>query len=461
MAELLFGGAAGEVTGSRHLLKIGEQRLLLDCGLFQGHRKEADAKNRLFVFDPKLVDAVVLSHAHMDHGGALPRLVAQGFKGLIFCTPATAELLMLLLQDSAHIQEQDAIFFNKKNPFRPVKPLYTAADAEAVRPRLRPVPYGLAFEPLPGIKAYFHEAGHILGSAMVSLRWQEAGKDKSLLFSGDLGRTGMPLLKDPFHPSADTQTLIVESTYGDRDHSVGEGAEAQLGQAISEAFARGGKVLIPSFAVGRTQELIWHLAALKDHGTLPMSLKVYIDSPLATKVTQVFSMHREVMDQEFQQAAKRYDPFESDWLRYVESVEESKALNERMGPCVIIAGSGMAESGRILHHLRNGLGDPANLVLIVGYQAEGTLGRRLLEGQREVLIYGMPVQRRCPVRALNAFSAHAGRTELLAWLLALPRPQQVFLVHGEPRAAQALSYELQARSGWKPVLPRLRDRALV
>lgn len=455
MSSLLFAGAAGEVTGSRHLLSVFGKKILLDCGMFQGHRQDADKKNRRFLFEPASVDALILSHAHLDHCGAIPRLIRDGFRGRIFCTAATADLAMLILEDSARIQQQDFLFYNKKNPGKAMEPLYSEEDVERCRDRFSIQPYGLAFEPIPGVKAWLHEAGHILGSAQVSLQWAEGGQPRRLLFSGDLGREGMPLIRDPWSPAQPGGILLMESTYGNREHSNLEGAEQRLADLVNATAARGGKVIIPAFAVGRAQELIYELALLRQSGkTKP--LKVFVDSPMASRATRIFEGHRGILDADFHEAARGFDPFVQDWIRHTESVEESKSLNGFMGPCIIISASGMCESGRILHHLRNHLDDPRTQVLIVGYQAEGTLGRRLVEKQPEVLIYGLPVKVRAQVKSLNEYSAHADKNDLLK-LATQARPERCFLVHGESQAQADFARTLREKLGLSAETPFLGD----
>ncbi|MES2202253.1 MAG: MBL fold metallo-hydrolase [candidate division FCPU426 bacterium] len=450
MASILFAGAAGEVTGSRHLLEVAGKRLLLDCGLFQGHRQDADRKNRSFLFDPAAVDAVILSHAHLDHCGDLPRLVKQGFKGKIYCSAATADLAMLILEDSARIQQQDASFFNRRHPEAPIEPLYHDIDVAQCRNRFVVVDYGIKFAPVPGVDAWLHEAGHILGSAQVSLKW-EGG---SLLFSGDLGRHGAPLLKDPWHPSEAPDTLILESTYGDRRHTAIGLSQEHLGNAVNEAVARGGKVIIPAFAVGRAQELIYELEQLRVAKKIP-AIPVFVDSPMASRATRLFDQHQEILDREFQQAARVQDPFRVPWIQHTESVEASKAINAYEGSCVIISASGMCESGRILHHLMNNLQEKRNMVLIVGFQAEGTLGRRLVDGQKRVLVYGAPVEVNAEIRVMNEYSAHADCDELLEFVRQMGKPGKIYLVHGEARAASALKEKLAQSLGLQALVPAL------
>jgi metallo-beta-lactamase family protein len=452
-SSILFAGAAGEVTGSRHLLKLPQGQVLLDCGMFQGRREEARRKTERFLFDPATVDAVVLSHAHIDHCGSLPLLVKQGFKGRIICSEATADLARLLLLDSAHIQEMDARFWAKRHGGRrDFEPVYGTADAEACLERFDAVPYALAHEVLPGLRAHLYEAGHILGSAQISLRWEEDGRQRSLYYTGDLGGLDAPLLKDPFRPKQAPDVLLLESTYGDREHLAGPDPDAELAAAIAPVLARGGKVLIPAFAVGRTQELVYVLAGLFEQGKLKR-VPVYVDSPLAARTTRLFQEHRNLMDSDFHADWKGRDPFKQPWLDYPEDKRASQALNRLQGPAIILAASGMCEAGRVLHHLAHLLPDPKNAVLFAGFQAQGTLGRRLKEGAKLARLYGEDVPVLAQVLSLDGFSAHAGRSQLLAFARALPQaPAKTWLVHGELQGASSLASELR-QSGWDAEVP--------
>jgi len=410
MARITFAGAAGEVTGSRHLLEINGKKILLDCGTFQGHRSDAEAKNRKFLFDPEQVDAVILSHAHVDHTGSLPLLVKQGFNGPIFATPATAELAGLLLADSAHLQEMDALFFNKKNPQHPITPIYTAQDVAAVPPLMRPQNYYSPFEIFPGIRVEFIEAGHILGSAQIAINWSENGKDRRFVFTGDIGRKGMPIVRDPANPKT-ADFLVMESTYGNRLHDDISGARQHLQDIIARTIKRGGKVLIPAFAVGRAQEIAEMMEELHQRGEIGQ-LQVFVDSPLASKTTGVFARHADTLDEDYKRVAQYSDPFGHGWVHYVETQQDSMKLNEIKHSFVIIAPSGMCEGGRILHHLRNNIGDARNTVILAGFQAEGTLGRKLSDGIKDVLLFGMPAKVRAEVTIAHEYSAHADWKEL-------------------------------------------------
>lgn len=441
-----FLGAAGTVTGSRHLVRAGGRAVVLDCGLFQGPKPLRRRNWDPFPFDPRSLDAVVLSHAHLDHSGGLP-LLAKGFRGPVFCTPGTADLLGPLLRDAAHLQEEEAAHANRHgySKHRPALPLYTTADAEAVFPLLRPQPYGEPFPVAPGFEATLRRAGHILGSASVELR-VAGSRPVTLAFSGDLGRRGHPILRaaDPV-PAADV--VLVESTYGDRAHPPDPSGE--VARVIREAVERGGAVLVPAFAVGRTQELIWMLRKLEDAGAIP-SVPVFIDSPMGIDVTDLFCRHPEdhTLDMAELMDAGRC-PLCCRQYHLTRTPAESKGLNNRTGPLVIVAGSGMGTGGRILHHLRRRLPDPRTTVLLVGYQAEATRGRALQEGAGAVTIFGERVPVRAKVETVHGLSGHADRDDLLAWLGGFSRPpRQVYVVHGEPGPAWGLAEAVRDRFGW-------------
>lgn len=445
--RLTFWGAARTVTGSCHVVRLKSGKtLLLDCGLFQGRRAEADAVNRQFPVPPAEVDAVVLSHAHMDHAGLLPRLWAEGFRGEIFCTHATRDLCALMLRDSGRIQENDAEFVNKrakKRGEKRVEPLYTEADAEAVMEHFVGLAYGRAFRPLEGVEAVFRDAGHILGSATVHLTATEGSEEKRLGFTGDVGNPGRPILRDP-EAMDPCDWLITESTYGGETHEPTTEAKARLAEVISKTAARGGKVIVPAFAVGRTQELVHVLDQLWNEGALP-PIPVFVDSPLAVDVTGVFRAHPECYDRELlDYMLTDANPFGFDRLEYVRDVQRSKALNPMRVPMVILSASGMAEAGRVLHHLRNNVEDPKATVLIVGFMAEHTLGRRIAEGRETVNIFGEPHRLRAEVVTLPYFSAHADEPGLLDFVGKLERErlQTVFLVHGELDRQSALKRTL-------------------
>jgi len=444
-----FHGAAHTVTGSQHLLEINGAKLLLDCGLYQGRRSESYERNLTFHYDPRKVDAVILSHAHIDHSGNLPNLVKQGYAGPIYATSATAELSNIMLLDSGHIQEADAKFVNKKQSRRgdgPIEPLYSQSDAAEVAKYFQPIDYDTEFEPVPGVIARFVDAGHILGSAAASLKIEENGRKFSLWFSGDIGRFRLPLLRDPVLPGT-VDYMIMECTYGDKSHGNPEAAFVEFRAVVKRTIERGGKVIVPAFAVGRTQELVYDLNQMMDDASVP-SIPVYVDSPLAVNASQVFRNHPECFDPETREFIEhaRHPALDFTVLTYVRSVDESKALNERKDPMVIIAASGMAETGRILHHLRNNIEDPKNTVCIVSWQAPDTLGRRLADREKQVKIFGEPYDVRAEVATIGGLSAHAGQDLLTDYALA-PKVslKQIFLVHGEEKPAMALTEILQAK----------------
>ncbi len=456
--RLTFWGAAGEVTGSMHLLEAAGARFLLDAGLFQGRRVEAARKNAELPLDPRRIDGVVLSHAHIDHAGRLPLLVRHGFHGPIYATPATRDLTAVMLPDAAHIQVKDAEFLTRhgraKGPES--EPLYNLADAIAVQDLIVGVPYKRITHLRKHLAFEFTDAGHILGSASVDLRLTEDGGHR-IVFSGDIGRSGLPIIRDPDPPVGPIDTLIIESTYGNRDHESTDQAEQRFGEIIKRVAARGGKILIPSFAVGRTQELVYSLHHLARTGVIP-DIPVFVDSPLAVDATTVFRMHPEVFDRRERLFERTDQVFDFSMVKYVRSVDESKRLNTLTGPAIIIAASGMAESGRILHHLANHVSNPRNLVLFVGFQGEHTLGRRIQEGAEEVRIFGEMVPRRAEVETIGGYSAHADRTELRAWVKALGGPvRRAFVVHGEPDAATAMAGILRECGVAEVTVPRLGE----
>jgi len=448
--RISFHGAAHTVTGSQHLLEINGSKLLLDCGLYQGKRADTYERNLNFAFDARSVDAVILSHAHIDHAGNLPNLVKQGYEGLIFATRATVELAGLMIADSARIQESDAEFVNKKRAQRgepPIEPLYTTADAEDVAAMFKGVEYGEAFEPIPGVVARLYEAGHILGSAGVSLEIEEKGKKTRLWFSGDIGRYRMPLLRDPVLPDT-VDYMIMESTYGDKTHSDPQNAFIEFRDVVKRTIERGGKVIVPAFAVGRTQELVYNLNEMMQDHDVPR-VPVYVDSPLAVNATQVFRNHPECFDEETRQFVleARHPALDFKMLTYVKSVEESKALNERKDPMIIISASGMAETGRIVHHIRNNIENPKNTICIVSWQAPNTMGRRLADREPQVNIFGEMYKRKCDVATIGGLSGHAGQDLLTRYALGVKDTvKQIFLVHGEEKQAMALTGILKEKS---------------
>ncbi len=458
--RITFHGAAQTVTGSQHLLEINGSKLLLECGLYQGRREETYLRNRNIPYDPRQIDAVVLSHAHIDHSGNLPHLVKFGYEGPIYATRATADLADVMLQDSGHIQEADAEFVNKKESRhggKPVEPLYTIQDAEHVTEHFRAVDYDQPFEPVPGVTVRFWEAGHILGSAAVSLDVDEHGRKFRFWFSGDIGRPHLPLLRDPVMPQA-ADYLLMESTYGDRLHNDPRLAFEEFRQVVTETIQHDGKVIIPSFAVGRTQELVFNLNEMMSDGVKPVP--VFVDSPLAVNASDIFRKHPECFDQETRDfIQKEHHPaLDFKQLTYIHSVEESKALNERRDPMIIISASGMAETGRILHHLKNNIENPKNTVLIVSWQAPDTLGRRLADREKQVRIFGEPYEVRARVETINGLSGHAGQDLLVKYAATVKsQVKQVFLVHGEQNPATVLMGLLKDQGLREVVYPELHS----
>jgi metallo-beta-lactamase family protein len=437
--RLTFWGAAGQVTGSMHLLEAAGARILLDGGLFQGRRAETHALNSRLPFDARRVDGVVLSHSHIDHSGRLPLLVKEGFHGPVYATAATRDLSAVMLADAAQIQEKDFQFLQGRGKAaHDSEPLYTLRDALAVQDLMIGVPYRRVFYLRKHLAVEFLDAGHILGSATVDLRISEGGSHR-LVFSGDIGRAGLSIIKDPEPPSGPIDTLIVESTYADRKHEAFAGAEERLGEAVRRTSARGGKVLIPAFALGRAQELIYSLHRLFRAGRIP-PIPIFVDSPLAVDITTVFRMHPEVFDHREELIQSTNHLFDFPLLRYTREVSESKEIDSNPGPAVVIAASGMAESGRITHHLAHGIGDPRNLILFVGFQAEHTLGRRIESGQDVVSILGENYARKAEVESIDGYSAHADRDELRSWIRRLGGPiRRAFVVHGEAAGLEAMA----------------------
>jgi metallo-beta-lactamase family protein len=458
-----FLGAAQTVTGSQHLISVNGSHILLECGLFQGKRREAFERNRNLPFDAASIDVLVLSHAHIDHSGNIPNLVRNGFRGAVYSTFATRDLCSAMLRDSAHIQEQDVAYVNKKRARKgqsPVEPIYTHDDAIASLEHFVSVGYGRPVLIAPGVRCAFLDAGHILGSALVFLEIEEPGRKRTrLLFSGDLGRSDMPILRDPT-PAPEADVLIIESTYGDRLHKAHEEAEQKLLRLIGETCANDGKVVIPAFSVGRTQEIVYSLHRLASAGQLP-DVPVFVDSPLAVNTTEVFRLHPECYDREvreFMNHDRHRDPFGFERLRYIRSVEDSKALNEVQGPAVIISASGMCEAGRVQHHLKHTITDPRNLVLIVSWQAPYTLGRRLVEHQPVVKIFGEEFPLRARVETINGYSAHADRDGLLNWAKPIARSlRHAFVVHGDPEPAAALADGLRQLGARSVAVPEQGD----
>ena len=443
--DVTFFGAAREVTGSCHLVRVGESAVALDFGMFQGRRAETHDRNMSIPFKPNELSAIVLSHAHIDHSGRLPLLARYGFDRPVYATPATRDLCAIMLADSAHIQEKDAEFLARRGKSAAL-PLYDQRDVARLMSRMTAVPYHVPFDVAPGIRATFVEAGHILGSASVVLDCVEAGVSRRLVFSGDIGRWGLPIIRDP-EPPEGADVVIMESTYGNRDHPPVAALPDQLGKIVRETAAKGGRVLIPAFAVGRTQELLYDLHRLTRAGAIP-AIPIVLDSPLAIAATTVFATNPDAFDRGEELVTAVEDLFDFERLEFTRDTSASIALNERHGPMVIIAASGMAESGRILHHLAHGASDPRNTILIVGFQAEHTLGRRIVERRPTLKIFGDDVTLKARVEVLNGYSAHGDRGELRRWLVAASggRAQKppVYLVHGEAAAQDAFAETLRS-----------------
>lgn len=437
--KLTSFGAAGEVTGSQHLLEIGERRILLDCGLFQGHRAEARAKNERFHCQPRQLDAVILSHAHIDHCGNLPGLSRAGFKGPIFCTEATADVAELMLDDSVRIQAEDSRYLSGRlRPGHPsTDPLYDQEDVKKVVKHFDPCRYHEWYEVAEDIRIRFSDAGHILGSAITEIEAMDGATSKRIVFTGDLGRRGLPLLRDPELVDG-CDVLITESTYADKVHPTVGDTKAELERIIDDAYRTGGRVIIPAFSLGRTQNIVYFLNELANQRRLP-AISVFVDSPLSKRITGAYRRHLEDMDAEVQKLLQSdHDPFSFPGLTYVQTTDESIALNGRDGPAVIVASSGMCESGRVVHHLKHGLGNPNNTVVLMGFQAANTLGRRIAERQRFVRIFDRDVAVRCKVETLGGLSAHADAEDFQWWFKAMHGTShigQAFIVHGEPNSA--------------------------
>lgn len=459
-----FHGAAEQVTGSLHRVHVGDVDVVLDCGLYQGRRAESNRLNRELPAFATKADAVVLSHAHMDHSGNLPGLVKAGYAGNIYCTPATRDLCSVMLRDGAMIQQQDARYLNRRaeregSDVR-VEPLYDLKDAMAALGRMIAVPYGRPMPIAPGVTMTLLNSGHVLGSALVQLDLQERGRSIRLVFSGDLGRPELPLLDDP-QCVDDADALLLEATYGDRRHPAPAEADDKVRGIIERTIARGGRVYIPAFALERAQEIIYSLSRMLDDGRL-QPLPIYIDSPLATAVTEIYKLHPEALDAKIQgELLERRAPLSPPGLRYVSGVEESKALQRSGEPCIVLAGSGMCEAGRIVHHFVHGLQDKRNSVIIVGFMAQHTLGRRLAEGHRRVRVLGIPREVSAEVYAVEGLSAHADERGLLAFARQIARRgnlRKLALVHGEPDALAALQQRLQDELGTKAQIARRGER---
>jgi metallo-beta-lactamase family protein len=460
--SLTFMGAAGGVTGSRYLIEANNTTFLVDCGLYQ--ERELLYRNwEPFRCKPKKLEAVFLTHAHLDHSGLLPKLVKEGFRGRVYCTPATADITKIILLDAAHLQEEDAAY-KKKRHLRdgkkgryPETPLYTVADAEKTFPLFFPVEYNQVIDIGHGIEAAFFDAGHVLGSAMIKLRISQGGEKRSIIFSGDIGRWNRPILRDP-SVFRYTDYVVMESTYGDRKHKSIETIDDELADIVKSAFAAGGNIIVPSFALQRAQEILYYLNILLMEKRIP-ALDVYLDSPMAIKITEVYKRYAEIMDQDMRDLLKNHNsPFDFPGLKMIETVEESKALNDIKGTIMIIAGAGMCTGGRIKHHLAQNISRPESTVMFVGYQAEGTLGRQIVDGAESVRIHGRQYPVRAQIVQIQGFSAHADRDELIKWLSKLSvTPKHIFITHGETDSAEQFNKFLREQTGYETSVPNFGD----
>jgi metallo-beta-lactamase family protein len=461
MAKLTFLGAAGSVTGSKYLVEAAGKRLLVDCGIFQGSQELQDRNYKPLTIDPRTIDYLVLTHAHLDHTGWLPVLVKSGYRGPIYANPATIELTTLLLKDSAHLQEEDTLHAQAHKDSRRANPqtLYTTADVDPVLKLIKNMPRSGAFDISPEFHVTSYDAGHILGSSSLELTINEGGKTTVVVFSGDIGRYNQVILKDPTTPPSNADVLICESTYGDREHPDGDPAELLAG-IVNRVVQRGGSIVIPSFAIGRTQTFMYYLRQLEDQQRIPR-LPVYVDSPMALSATDLYLKYKEDHDLDYvkeEGSDGKGDPLDVHEFHLTRSVEESKAINNVKTPCIIISASGMVSGGRVLHHLAQRLPDKRNAVILAGFQAEGTRGRALQEGALSLKLYGQDVPVYAEIVEMGQFSAHAGKSELLRWLTGLQAPpKQTYLTHGEPVAAQALQAAIQQKFQWKVAVARYLD----
>jgi len=461
--KLRFLGAAQNVTGSRHLLEANGTRVLVDCGLYQ--ERHLLARNwEAFTVPPDSIDAVLLTHAHLDHCGLLPKLVRDGFKGKIYCTAATAEIARIILLDSAKLQEEDAQFKlrrhqreGRKGPY-PVVPLYTQADAEACFPQFSPVKYKQTVKISGKVQATFCDAGHVLGSSIIKVTAEEDGQARSVLFSGDIGRPDRPIMHDPAYVDQ-ADYVLIESTYGDRIHQGREDIKKAIAEAINSTIQAHGNIIVPSFALERSQEVLYYINELVLEKAIPQ-LSVFLDSPMATSITRIFEQHPELYDHELTEYIEKHrSPFRFPGLKMVETTAASKEINRIKKTIMVIAGSGMCNGGRIKHHLINNISRPESTIMFVGYQAVGTLGRRIVDGEKQVRILGKEYPVRARVVQINGFSAHADRDELLKWLTGLKKPpRRVFVVHGEPESSQHFADYIRQKTGWQVTAPAYEDQ---
>lgn len=460
MAKLTFLGAAGSVTGSKYLVEAAGKKLLLDCGLFQGTPDLTQRNWSALPVDPKSIDYLVLTHAHLDHTGWLPVLVRDGYRKTIFANPATIDLTTILLKDSGHLQEEEAqdAIKNKWSKHANPRALYTSADVDPVLQLLKPMPRSGGFDVSPEFHFESFDAGHILGSSSLVLTITENGKKTMVVFSGDIGRYEQPILKNPQTPTTkQVDVLLCESTYGDREHEAGDPA-AELAEIVNRVVKRGGSIVIPAFAIGRTQTFMYYLRQLQDQKKIPI-VPVYVDSPMALSATDLYLKYKEDHDEQFVQLEQQGgDPLNVKEFRLTRTVQDSKAINDVKTPCIIVSASGMISGGRVMHHLALRLPDAKNAVILAGFQAEGTRGRALQEGAKSLSLFGKMVPVQAEIVTMGQLSAHAGKSELLRWLTGLQAtPKQVYLTHGEPAAAQALQQAITEKFSWKAAVARYLD----
>ena len=462
MAKLTFLGAAGTVTGSKYLVEANGKKLLVDCGIFQGSNELSDRNYKPLSIDPKTIDYVVLTHAHLDHTGWLPCLVKAGYHGPIYANPATIELTSLLLKDSAHLQDEDTRNARKHGYSRHADPhpLYTPEDVDPVLKLMEPVTRAGSFDVSPEFHFVASDAGHILGSTSLELTISENGRKAVVVFSGDIGRYQQPILNDPMTPSSRADVLLCESTYGDRDHEAGDAAE-MLAAVVNRVAGRGGSIVIPAFAIGRTQTFMYYLRELGDQQKIPR-LPIYVDSPMALSATDLYVKYRDDHDKEFARiesgSGGKGDPLNVHEFHLTRTADQSKAINNVKTPCIIVSASGMVSGGRVLHHLAQRLPDARNAVILAGFQAQGTRGRALQEGARSLRLFGQDILVKAEIVVMGQFSAHAGKSELMRWMKGLPSPpKQTYLTHGEPAAAQSLQRAIQGELKWNASVARYLD----